>query len=92
MRAVKTLQRYKCDFCNFRSTKQYMKIHEKRCFRNPNRYCDFCDNKGYVVEHENEIGTLKHDCPYCSSFDKEKLKAIEEREEKERNENNQNKT
>lgn len=80
MKKVRTLQRYKCDFCKYRSVKHIVAIHEKRCFRNPNRYCDFCENKGYIEEYHEGIGTQKHNCPYCGSFDKKKLEAIEKYE------------
>lgn len=84
MKAVKTLQKYKCDFCKKRSVKQAMERHEKRCFRNPNRYCDYCENKGFTIEHYGEDipGAIDQEipCPYCEGFDKEKLKEIEEYE------------
>ena len=83
MKPVKTMQRYQCDFCKKRSVKHIMEKHEKRCFRNPNRFCDFCGNKGHTVE-EHDVGLIeKVDCHYCSSFDKKMLKEIEERESKE---------
>jgi len=78
MKPVKTMQRYKCDFCSKRSVKSVIAIHEKRCFRNPNRYCDFCDNKRYTME-----SGFKIPCPYCVMFDPKRLKEIEEREKKE---------
>ena len=80
MKTIRTLPRFRCDFCKKTGTKHYMAIHEKRCYRNPNRYCDYCDNKGYIEEVEDDIGSYKIDCPYCSRFDKKKLKEIEERE------------
>ena len=80
MKVVRTLQKYKCDFCNYRSIKHVVATHEKRCFRNPDRYCDYCENKGYIMEHYEEHGSQKLDCPYCASFNKDKLKAIEEYE------------
>lgn len=87
MKPVKTMQKYKCDFCQKRSTKSIIALHEKRCFRNPNRYCDYCDNKGFTEEYdENAHASIKFDCPYCSSFDKQKLKEIEEREKREKEE------
>ena len=45
-----------------------MEKHEKRCFRNPNRFCDACGNTGKVVEV---------DCTYCSKFDAKQLAEIE---------------
>ena len=65
-----------------------MELHEKRCFRNPNRFCDYCDNKGYTHEHivgdgVNEPAYYEDvPCPYCSKFNKQTLKEIEEREKK----------
>ena len=81
MKEVKTQQRYKCDFCKKRSTKSVMELHENRCFRNPNRFCDFCGNKGYTVEIENQTD-FKQDCPYCFQFDRKQLEEIQAREEK----------
>ena len=85
MKEVKTQKRYKCDFCSKRSVKRAMEIHEKRCFRNPNRFCDFCENAGYTMITVLEgYPDKKQDCPYCSKFDKKMLKEIEEREKKDK--------
>lgn len=81
MKPVKTLPRFKCDFCQRRSTKKVMELHEKRCFRNPNRFCDYCKNKGFIMEDIAEGFPLqKFDCIYCSKFDPKQLKEIQERE------------
>ncbi len=81
MKEVKTQKRYKCDFCQKRSVKRVIELHEKRCFRNPNRYCDYCENQGYTMETIlEEYAPVKQDCPYCSTFDKKQLEEIEERE------------
>lgn len=85
MKPVKTIQRYQCDFCSKRSTKSVIAIHEKRCYRNPNRFCDFCQNEGFTTQTPLEGHSYKEPCPYCASFDKQKLKEIEEREAKEAN-------
>ena len=82
---VKTMKRYKCDFCKKRSTRSVMILHEKRCYRNPNRFCDNCDNSGFTfVEPEYLDGfrteKIKEPCYYCSKFDANQLKEIEERE------------
>lgn len=45
-----------------------MEKHERRCFRNPNRFCDYCENKGYTTEQE-DIYTFKQTCPYCAKRD-----------------------
>ena len=79
MKQVKVMPRFKCDFCKKRSIKRVMELHEKRCFRNPNRFCDYCDNTGKVEVSENEM-SYKEDCPYCGSFDKKQLEEIEKRE------------
>jgi len=78
---VKTLPKFKCDFCKKRSTRYVMEIHERRCFRNPNRFCDECQNKGTVTILHNDIcegygGSHEIPCQYCSKFDPEMLKAI----------------
>ena len=88
MKKVKTQQRYKCDFCKKRSIKSVIELHERRCFRNPNRFCDFCENKGYTMETENYTD-FKQDCHYCSRFDQKQLEEIGAREKKERESNNQ---
>lgn len=84
MKAVRTLQKYKCDFCQYRSVKHRVEIHEKRCFRNPNRFCDNCENKGYTEESHEGIGTERIPCHYCTQFDRLKLQEIEAREAKEK--------
>lgn len=89
MKPVKTQPRYKCDFCKYRSTKHVMEKHELRCYRNPDRFCDYCENVGYTIEchgdliEKGDCGLSERiDCPYCSKFDKKMLKEIEEREGK----------
>lgn len=65
-----------------------MELHEKVCFRNPNRFCELCKNKGsyrecygdYIYEGDCGLGQ-DVDCPYCSKFDKKMLEEIEAREE-----------
>lgn len=62
MREVKTKPKFKYDFCRRTSMKEAMKLHEGRCYRNPNRYCDGCENTGRTSEfHEN--GPVEIDCP-----------------------------
>ena len=85
MKPIKTQQRYRCDFCSRTGIKRTMLVHEKRCYRNPNRFCDYCDNKGYIMEFYEGIGTRRMDCPYCSQFDPKMLKEIEEREKEDTN-------
>lgn len=75
MKEVKVMPRFKCDFCKHRSTKASMLKHEGRCFRNPNRYCDYCQNKG-ETEEGVEHYTYKVPCPYCSKRDPKITEAI----------------
>lgn len=77
MKAVKTLQRYQCDFCKKRSVKHVIALHEKRCFRNPKRFCDSCGNTGEVEFHVDGIGMAKAPCEYCAKFDKKKSEEID---------------
>ena len=91
MKPVKTRPRFNCDFCRRISTEAAMKKHEIRCFKNPNRYCELCDNKGYTTEchgdliEEGDCG-LSEDvpCPYCKTADE--IKEQEKRDNKQRKE------
>lgn len=76
---VRTMPKFKCEFCKKRSTRAVMEIHEKRCFRNPNRFCDRCENTGKAYEMSlggHKIGE-PFPCPYCARFDKKLLAEIE---------------
>ena len=81
---------YKCDFCKQRKTKRFMIEHEKMCYRNPKRFCYYCENKGFTIEVMEPEGQgsydEKIDCPYCSRFDKGMLESIEQREAEARDE------
>ncbi|MGY3406082.1 hypothetical protein ACVWZV_002195 [Bradyrhizobium sp. GM5.1] len=58
-----------------------MAKHEPRCYRNPNRFCDHCENKGYTEEYEDNVGASYHvDCSYCAKFSSKTNQEIEERE------------
>lgn len=77
---IKTKPRFRCDFCRFRATRHTVEIHEGRCYKNPNRFCDYCNNKGYTVEchgdliEEGDCGLSENIvCPYCEKF-KKKIK------------------
>ena len=41
-----------------------MEAHERRCWRNPHRFCDYCDNKG----GEYDMG-MWVPCFYCEQHD-----------------------
>lgn len=70
MRPVRSLPRFRCDFCTRTSTEASMKRHEKRCYRNPDRFCDYCKNEGYVfVDDGAYYGGIKEPCFYCSRLD-----------------------
>lgn len=82
MKEVRVMKKYKCDFCKRRSIKSAMEKHERRCFRNPNRFCDYCENKGFTHDWLagdgiNEPAYYKDTpCLYCSKRDPEIEKAI----------------
>ena len=76
---VKVMPKFRCDFCKKRSTKAVMELHEKRCFRNPNRFCDYCENTGEEELEENGQW-YKVPCHYCEKFNPQMLKEIEARE------------
>jgi hypothetical protein len=79
MKAVKTQQRYKCDFCKRRGIKRSIERHEKMCYRNPNRFCDLCKNTGkvHVIGDGINDPAYYEDCIFCSRFSKERFDAIE---------------
>lgn len=80
MKAVKTRARFQCDFCKRRSTKSVMELHEKRCYRNPNRFCDYCENKGHITEEYGDGMSNDIPCNYCAKFDAKMKEEIEARE------------
>jgi hypothetical protein len=76
MKPIRHVQRFRCDYCKYTTTKSAMEKHEKRCWNNPKRYCDACDNTGNITEGMGEMGLqIIGDCPYC-----EKVEQIKERE------------
>lgn len=85
MKPVKTQPRFQCDFCKRRSVRHVIEKHEPRCFRNPNRFCDECQNTREVTIYVDDIaegigGSFQSPCQYCSKFDAKQLAEIEERE------------
>lgn len=80
MKSVKVMPRFQCDFCKKRGVRASMKKHERRCFQNPNRFCDACENSGKVKDEiDNPYGGLdevERDCPYCAKQDVEMTKQI----------------
>lgn len=43
-----------------------MERHERICWKNPNRFCENCNNRGYHSEHENGIIYHQEPCYFCS--------------------------
>lgn len=63
MRPVKTKQRYRCDYCRYTSSSvPGMARHEGICWRNPDRYCPNCSNRGYHEWSEYQ----QEPCFFCS--------------------------
>ncbi len=75
MKLIKTKPKYRCDFCRHSAGIVGMTTHEKICWKNPNRYCEFCKNKGTYVEIHGDLieegdGGLSETlpCGYCSKY------------------------
>jgi hypothetical protein len=68
MRPVKTKPRFRCEYCRFTATEPTVVKHEKICWRNPNRYCESCKNKGYYYEEYDEGLGENIPCYYCSQY------------------------
>lgn len=61
MRPIKVRPRWHCDFCSYTSSSvPGMELHERRCWRNPNRVCDNCEGTGFVDAEP---------CYFCAQFD-----------------------
>ena len=70
MRPVKTKPRFGCDFCKHTATAPTMAKHEKRCYRNPDRVCDWmgCDGNGTIDTGCDGYtdGPKFAECPHCA--------------------------
>lgn len=66
MTPVKSLQRYKCDYCKHRGIKRRMEWHEKVCYYNLNRECDTCAGTGQQwVDGDEDWEGYYIDCKPC---------------------------
>lgn len=74
MKEIKTLPRYRCDFCKKTGVKATLVRHEIICWRNPNRYCESCKNKGEYTEVYDVGLSQTFPCFFCSQYDETKLK------------------
>lgn len=70
---VKTMPRFKCEFCKKRGIKRKIEWHEKQCYRNPNRFCSTCQNKGEV---DSGFEGRMIPCAYCEKFDPDFMKNL----------------
>ncbi len=68
VKPVRTLPRFRCDFCTKVLTRSAMERHELICWKNPNRYCEMCENRGEVDEGDGYYSNMIP-CYYCSQFD-----------------------
>ena len=67
MKQIRTMPKFRCAFCKRATTKRAMELHEKICFKNPDRYCDFCQNRGYVMEpFDVPECAVRVPCCFCS--------------------------
>ena len=80
MRLIKTKPRYKCDYCRHTGMQRAIERHEKVCWRNPNRYCESCDNNHFIYIDHNGDGSLveKQPCYYCNQYDATKVPPVDE--------------
>lgn len=86
MRLVKQRPKYHCDFCSRTSTKEAMEIHERICWKNPNRYCETCKGTGKVYEDDGGYAYGRMvDCWYCKEFDPVKADPLGELEKAAKN-------
>lgn len=71
MKLIKSKPRYKCDYCNYSAGMLAVTNHEGICWKNPNRYCDYCKNEGKTYAGYG-LGLGEYlPCPYCSLKNKE---------------------
>lgn len=55
-----------------------MQKHEGICWRNPNRHCPECNDKGYYYETDAATGlSYKEWCQYCKQYNASKLPVLE---------------
>jgi hypothetical protein len=66
MEPVRTVPRYRCDFCRHTSTRTAMEKHERRCFKNPNRWCSTCRNTGEVPSYPPDNFGAGEPCHFCT--------------------------
>lgn len=67
MRLIKTLPRYKCDFCSHTATKAGMERHERICWFNPNRHCRSCNDTGWYPAENERLAPER--CYFCGQRD-----------------------
>jgi hypothetical protein len=73
MRPVKSKPKFRCDFCNHTSTKVAMERHERICWKNPNRYCDLCNNTGEMDVDDGMGYRYSEPCYWCKQFDPDRV-------------------
>lgn len=68
-----TIKRFVCDYCKKTTrTSKGMENHEYRCYANPNRICDICNNEGVemLMTLGANLGVIfdgdERLCPACS--------------------------
>ncbi len=70
-RLVNSKPRFRCDFCRYQATEPTVIRHERFCWNNPDRFCDLCQNEGWIDDRE---------CYYCAKriiWDEEQKKKLE---------------
>lgn len=64
------IQEYKCEYCGKKYRKEVScKVHEDKCFSNPNRNCPTCGNTGteFYLSGSANLGVeeVDRDCSSC---------------------------
>lgn len=71
MKPARHVPRFRCDFCTKVMERHAMERHERRCYKNPARVCDACQNTGRV-EQDMDVydgqDRVTLDCPYCAKM------------------------
>lgn len=68
MKLVKSKPRYRCDYCKKVAGEVQITNHEKICYKNPDRFCELCQNRKRLYEvEEDRVGIP---CPYCEKENK----------------------
>lgn len=56
-------KRFRCDYCNrLYYSRSACASHEDKCFKNPERNCPMCENKGGDFNYDGRMASI---CSFC---------------------------